>query len=92
MIQQDFYSRQRWWIKLLADYDLSILYHLGKANIVMDALSRKVINMGILAYFPIVKWPLTVDIQSLVDRLVRLDISDSGPVLAYIGAQPSLSD
>nr|GEX22889.1 retrotransposon protein, putative, Ty3-gypsy subclass [Tanacetum cinerariifolium] len=29
------------WIELLSDYDCEIRYHLGKANVVADALSRK---------------------------------------------------
>nr|GEX03915.1 reverse transcriptase domain-containing protein [Tanacetum cinerariifolium] len=33
--------RQRRWIELLSDYDFVILYHPGKANVVVDALSRK---------------------------------------------------
>ncbi|GKC14579.1 hypothetical protein Tco_1011361 [Tanacetum coccineum] len=33
--------RQRHWLELLADYDCEIRYHLGKANVVADALSRK---------------------------------------------------
>ncbi|XP_073025165.1 uncharacterized protein [Primulina eburnea] len=33
--------RQRRWIELLKDYDLTISYHPGKANKVADALSRK---------------------------------------------------
>ncbi|GKG04726.1 hypothetical protein Tco_0315113 [Tanacetum coccineum] len=33
--------RQRRWIELLSDYDCVIHYHLGKANVVADALSRK---------------------------------------------------
>nr|GEV64730.1 putative reverse transcriptase domain-containing protein [Tanacetum cinerariifolium] len=33
--------RQRRWIKLLINYDCEIRYHLGKANVVADALSRK---------------------------------------------------
>ncbi|GJU04800.1 putative reverse transcriptase domain-containing protein [Tanacetum coccineum] len=33
--------RQRRWIELLSDYECDIKYHLGKANVVADALSRK---------------------------------------------------
>ncbi|GJS95409.1 putative reverse transcriptase domain-containing protein [Tanacetum coccineum] len=33
--------RQHRWIELLSDYDCEIRYHLGKANVVVDALSRK---------------------------------------------------
>ncbi|GKB94433.1 hypothetical protein Tco_0980570 [Tanacetum coccineum] len=33
---------QRRWIELLSDYDCKIRYHPGKANIVADALRRKV--------------------------------------------------
>ncbi|GJX42646.1 putative reverse transcriptase domain-containing protein [Tanacetum coccineum] len=33
--------RQRRWIELLSDYDCEIRYHPGKANLVVDALSRK---------------------------------------------------
>ncbi|PKA63075.1 hypothetical protein AXF42_Ash007871 [Apostasia shenzhenica] len=44
--QKELNLRQRRWLELLKDYDLEILYHPGKANIVADALSRKVhINM-----------------------------------------------
>jgi hypothetical protein len=33
--------RQRQWLELIKDYDLGINYHLGKANVVADALSCK---------------------------------------------------
>ncbi|GJY34806.1 putative reverse transcriptase domain-containing protein [Tanacetum coccineum] len=33
--------RQRRWIKLFSDYECEISYHPGKANMVVDALSRK---------------------------------------------------
>ncbi|GKF92633.1 hypothetical protein Tco_0279352 [Tanacetum coccineum] len=33
--------RQRRWIELFSDYDCEICYHLSKANVVVDALSRK---------------------------------------------------
>ncbi|GKC08996.1 putative reverse transcriptase domain-containing protein [Tanacetum coccineum] len=32
---------QRRWIEIFSDYDCEIRYHLGKANVVTDALSRK---------------------------------------------------
>nr|GEW74043.1 putative reverse transcriptase domain-containing protein [Tanacetum cinerariifolium] len=39
--QKEFNMRQLRWIELLSDYDCEIRYHLGKANVVADALSRK---------------------------------------------------
>jgi hypothetical protein len=39
--QADLNMRQRRWLELIKDYDLEVHYHLGKANVVADALSRK---------------------------------------------------
>lgn len=39
--------RQRRWLDVLKDYDCEILYHPGKANMVADALSRKVAGSSI---------------------------------------------
>jgi hypothetical protein len=33
--------RQRRWLELIKDYDMSLQYHPGKENVVADALSRK---------------------------------------------------
>ena len=33
--------RQRRWMEFLEDYDFTLHYHLGKENVVADALSRK---------------------------------------------------
>jgi len=38
--KKDLNLRKRMWLELLKDYDITILYHLGKANVVADALSR----------------------------------------------------
>ncbi|GJY26252.1 putative reverse transcriptase domain-containing protein [Tanacetum coccineum] len=39
--QKELNMRQRRWLELLSDYDCEIRYHLRKANMVADALSRK---------------------------------------------------
>ena len=39
--------RQRRWMEFLEDYDFTLHYHPGKANVVADALSRK--SRGALA-------------------------------------------
>ncbi|GKB31486.1 putative reverse transcriptase domain-containing protein [Tanacetum coccineum] len=39
--QKELNMRQHRWIELFSDYDCEIRYHLGKANVVADALSRK---------------------------------------------------
>ena len=40
MDQQNLNMRQRRWLDVLKDYDSEILYHPGKANVVVDTLSR----------------------------------------------------
>jgi ribonuclease HI len=39
--QSELNMRLRRWLELIKDYELEIHYHLGKANVVADALSRK---------------------------------------------------
>ncbi|GJR04337.1 putative reverse transcriptase domain-containing protein [Tanacetum coccineum] len=39
--QKELNMRQRRWLELFSDYECEIKYHLGKANVVADALSRK---------------------------------------------------
>ena len=39
--QRDLNMRQRIWMEFLGDYDFTLHYHPGKANVVADALSRK---------------------------------------------------
>lgn len=39
--QKELNMRQRWWLELIKDYNLSTHYHLGKANVSAEALSRR---------------------------------------------------
>ncbi|KAG8492234.1 hypothetical protein CXB51_009908 [Gossypium anomalum] len=43
MTQKDLNLRQRIWLELLKDYELVIDYHPGKANVVANALSQKLL-------------------------------------------------
>ena len=40
-LRRELNLRQRRWMELIEDYDYVMDYHLGKANVVADALSRK---------------------------------------------------
>ena len=43
LTQKELNFRQRRWLELFKDYDCIIDYHLGKANVVANALSRKIV-------------------------------------------------
>ena len=45
--QRDLNMRQHSWMEYLKDYDFTLHYHPGKANVVADALNRK--SRGVLA-------------------------------------------
>ena len=53
----------------MKDYDMSVLYHPGKANVVMDALSR--ITMGSVSHLDEDK----KDLAKEVHRLARLGVT-----------------
>jgi hypothetical protein len=61
--QSELNMRQRRWLELIKDYELEIHYHLGKANVVVDALSRKS-QVNMLAAHPI-----SFELAKVFDRL-----------------------
>ncbi|KAL5760554.1 hypothetical protein ACOSQ2_019392 [Xanthoceras sorbifolium] len=65
------------WIELIKDYDCTIKYHPGKANMVANALSRK--STGSIAHLKTVYLLLLVDLRSLK---VQLEVSDLEALLA----------
>jgi len=71
-------------MELLKDYDVTIQYHPGKANVVADALSQKTVSMSSLACLNVSKRPLAKEIQTLESKFMQLGISERGGVLASI--------
>ena len=61
--QKELNMRQRRWIELLKDYDCRILYHPGKANVVVDALSRK--SYGSVSTLRLKQTQLFYDLKAL---------------------------
>ena len=79
--------RQRRWLELIKDYDLVIDYHLGKANVVADALSRKSLSSFQIqgdAYLSCL-----VGFRALG---VKIACDDSGTLLAKFEIRPTLVD
>ena len=79
--------RQRRWIELIKDYDCTIEYHLGKANVVADALSRK--PSSSLAQLKAEYLPMLVELRSMG---VSLETAESGTLVAAFHVRPVLVD
>ena len=79
-------------MELLKDYDVTILYHLGKANVVADALSRKAGSMGSLAHIQASRRPLAREVQTLANDFIRLEVNENGGFLACMEARSSFLD
>ena len=54
--QRDLNMRQRRWMEFLEDYDFTLHYHPGKANVVVDGPSRK--SRGALASIASQEWQM----------------------------------
>ncbi|XP_070050287.1 uncharacterized protein [Nicotiana tomentosiformis] len=59
---------------------------------VADALSRKVESLGSLAYLIIAERPLALEVHTLANQFVRLDVSEPNRVLACVVSRSSLYD
>ena len=75
-------------MKLLKDYDCFILYHQGKANVVVDALSRK--SMGSLAGITLENRPLAEDMLKLELEGVQFELGHLEVLSACLRAQSPL--
>ena len=85
--QKELNLRKRRWLELIKDYDCTIEYHPGKANVVADALSRR--PESSLSHMISGYLPLLVDLRALG---VILEVEDSGALLATFHVRPLLVD
>ena len=86
--QRELNLRQRRWLELLKDYDMSVLYHPGKANVVADALSR--VSMGSVSHVVEGKKELARDVHRLARLGVRLFDSAEGSIGVQSSSESSL--
>jgi hypothetical protein len=83
--QPDLNLRQRRWLKLIMDYNLQVHYHLGKANVVANAFSRKshchslqpLLEDGFNLLHSVVLLNIQVH-YSLEDQIIQKQKSDKG--------------
>ena len=75
-------------MELLKDYDCTILYHLGKANVVANALSRK--SMDSLANIAVQKRRMVREVRNCLNDGVVLSVTNTGTMLAHVQVRSSL--
>ncbi|KAF3659410.1 putative Retrotransposon protein [Capsicum annuum] len=80
--------RQKRWLELLKNYDISLHYPLGKANVVVDALSR--LSMRSLSYVEKENREMVRDIHRLTNLGVQFLDSEDGRVIVHEIAKSSL--
>jgi ribonuclease HI len=82
--QANLNMRHRRWLELIKDYDLEVHYHPGKANVVADALSRKLQCNCIL---------MDSRINTLCDELskMQIEVIPAGS-LSHISVELALQD
>ncbi|WOH04359.1 hypothetical protein DCAR_0623768 [Daucus carota subsp. sativus] len=86
MSQKELNMRQRRWVELLKDYDCTLEYHPGKANIVADALSRKCSSVANLQGST---FPSLVELRKMN---IGLEVDTCGVLLATLNIRPVLKE
>ena len=82
--QKELNMRQRRWHELVKDYECDILYHPGKANVLANALSRKVSHSAALI---IEQAPLLRDFERAE---IAVYVGEVTSQLAQLSLQPTL--
>lgn len=79
--QKELYLLQRRWLELLKDYDISVMYHTGKSNVVVDSLSQ--MSMGSVAHVDDNKKELVKYVHRLARLGVPIEHSPKGGFMVY---------
>ncbi|KAH0765165.1 hypothetical protein KY285_001036 [Solanum tuberosum] len=86
-VHKDLNLYQRRWLELSKDYDMSVLYHSGKANVVAYSLSR--LSIGSIVHIEEEKKELVRDVHRLARLGVQLVDSTKGGIMVYNGSVSS---
>ncbi|XP_075521371.1 uncharacterized protein LOC142554593 [Primulina tabacum] len=83
--EKELNMRHRRWLELVKDYDVTISYHPGKANVIADALSRKSVS----SLSSLIQKPLLLDLQRSEVAMV-----EQGTIarLSTLVIRPTLTD
>ncbi|XP_026383992.1 uncharacterized protein LOC113279511 [Papaver somniferum] len=74
--QKDLNMRQRRWMVLINDYTFGLQYHPSKANVVVDALSRK--PRGLLSSMMVEEW-------KMLETVAEFDLDVNSTLQAFLG-------
>ena len=86
--QKELNLRQRRWLESLKDYDMSVIYHPDKANVVADSLSR--MTMVSVSHVDEAKKDLVKDVHRFPRLGVRLEDSPNGGFMVHHNFESSL--
>ncbi|PRQ45918.1 putative nucleotidyltransferase, Ribonuclease H [Rosa chinensis] len=94
LTQKEINLRQRRWLELIKDYDCTIEYHPGRANVVADALSRKtypsLLPSPSLSHMRTVRVPLLYELRATGVSLEGTD--EFAALIASFHVRPILID
>ena len=79
--------RQKHWLELIKDYDLTINYTPGKANVVADALSRK--SADIQPSNRELPKELQMDLERLELQIIRIEVLGGLATMQVVAEQDS---
>ena len=88
LTQKEFNLKQRTWLDLFKDYDMSVLSHSSKNNVVADSLSK--MTIGSVSHIDEEKKHLVKDVNWFCRVSARFDDSLNGGFMIHYNSRSSL--